>query len=111
MKLTEQQKAHQFLMRIYSKAWQDSSFKKKLIDSPIETLNKFTGKTANLQKHKVVIVEDQTNPDYIYINIPARPNIEDIELNEEHLEAASGGSKLLWYFDLLSNQTFLTNSK
>ena len=109
MKLTEQQKAHQFLMRIYSKAWQDTSFKKKLIDSPIETLNKFTDKIANLSKDKIVVVEDQTNPNHIYINIPARPNFGDIELNEEQLEVATGGSKSFWYYNLLSSRTFLIN--
>lgn len=97
MKLTEQQKAHEFLMRIYSRAWQDSSFKKSLIDSPTETLNKFTGKIANLPKDKVVIVEDQTNPNYIYINIPAKPDAEDVELNKEQLEIVSGGGDRSWY--------------
>ncbi|MFV0247937.1 MAG: NHLP leader peptide family RiPP precursor [Tenacibaculum sp.] len=87
-------------MRIYSKAWQDSSFKKKLIDSPIETLNKFTGKTANLPKGKVVIVEDQTNPNHIYINIPTKPSLDNVELSEKQLEAVAGGGDLIeWWIE------------
>ena len=93
MKLTEQQKAQKFLMSIYSKAWQNNEFKQSLISNPIETLNKLTGKTANLPKNKTVIVEDQTNSNLIYINIPAKPSLEDIELNEERLDTVAGGVK------------------
>ena len=91
MKLKEQQKAQEFLSSIYSKAWKDKTFKKSLITDPIETLNKFTGKVANLPKDKTVIVEDQTNLNHIYINIPTKPNLEDMELSEEQLEIVAGG--------------------
>jgi hypothetical protein len=101
MKLTEERRAQEFLMSIYLKAWSDDSFKKSLINSPIETLNKFTSKTANLPKDKMVLVEDQTNPNFIYINIPANPNIEDLELDEEQLDTIHGGKKV--WFDGLSD--------
>ena len=92
MKFTEQQqKAQAFLTSIYTKSWEDKFFKQNLIDSPIQTLNKFTGKVVNFPEDKKVIVQDQTNPNHIYINIPAKPNLEDMELNEEQMEILAGG--------------------
>jgi hypothetical protein len=106
MDLTQQQKAQEFLVKIYTEAWRDESFKKSLINYPIETLNKFTRKIANLPKDKVLIVEDQSNPNHIYINIPAKPNFEDMELNDKQLEAVAGGyfySVTLYLLSYLAN--------
>ncbi len=38
-----------------------------------------------------MVVRDQTDESTVYINIPANADIDDIELNEEQLEAAAGG--------------------
>jgi hypothetical protein len=92
MDLTEQQqKANEFLASIYKKAWEDEDFKRDLVNNPIETLNKFTGKKANISIDKNVIIEDQTNPNHVYLNIPAKPSLEDVELTEDQLEMVSGG--------------------
>ncbi len=104
----EQQKAQEFLFKIYSKAWADENFKRELIANPIETLNRFTGKAANFPNNKKLSVQDQTNNNHIYINIPAKPNLEDIELNEKQLEAiAGGGVKEFeeWWDDLVDEFT------
>lgn len=110
MQLSEQkEKAQEFLYKIYKKAWEDTRFKENLIRNPVDTLNKFTGKKADLPKDKTVLVVDQTNPNHIYINIPAKPNLEDIELSEEQLEMVSGGNTdLPWYTDILPGQQYLT---
>jgi len=105
MKLTEQQqKAQEFLSSIYTKAWEDKTFKQELVDNPIEALNKFTGKVANFPEDKQVVVQDQTNPNNIYINIPVKPNLDDVELSEEQLEAVAGGVQdpLSWIFENVS---------
>jgi hypothetical protein len=36
-------------------------------------------------------VRDQTDESTVYINIPAKLNTEDVELNEEQLEVVAGG--------------------
>ncbi|KAB8155126.1 TOMM propeptide domain-containing protein [Kordia sp. TARA_039_SRF] len=93
MALTEQQKAQYFLTSIYKKAWEDSVFKKNLIKKPLETLNKFTGKEGNVPEGKILVVEDQTNPNHIYLNIPAKPNnYGNTELSDNQLEDISGAS-------------------
>lgn len=92
MELSEQQqKAQEFLYKVYKKSWEDAKFKENLISNPVETLNEFTGKKADLPKDKTVVVIDQTNSDHIYINIPARPNLKDVELSESQLEMVAGG--------------------
>ena len=100
MKLTEQQqKAQEFSASIYKKAWQDETFKQELIANPIATLNAFTGIKANFPSHKKVVVEDQTNVNLIHLNIPAKPNLEDMELNEEQLEIVAGGTENPSFWD------------
>lgn len=100
MELTlEQKKAQEFLVGIYTKAWNDTKFKQNLIDNPIETLNAFTGKKINISNSKSVVVEDQTNPNHIYLNIPAKPDLEDVELNEDQLELIAGGGDDVGFWD------------
>lgn len=91
MEHLEQQKADFFLKSIYKKAWKDKTFLRKLVKHPIQTLNSFTGKKGTLPTGKVLIVEDQTNPDHIYLNIPVKPiHAYDIELNDDQLDTVSG---------------------
>lgn len=95
MKLTEQQKKSQELLHtIITKAWDDEAFKQELIDNPLEAIEKATGERIKLPEGKTLIVKDQTDDSKIYINIPAEPNMEDIELNEEQLEAIAGGANI-----------------
>ncbi len=95
----QQQKAQEFLSSIYAKVWGDDDFKQNLIRNPIETLNKFTGKKAIISADKIVVVEDQTNPNHIYLNIPAKPNMEDVELTEAQLEIVAGGGDDVDFWD------------
>lgn len=100
MKLEDQkQKGHEFLHSIYTKAWHNETFKQALVDNPIETLNTFTGKNANIPAGRKLLVEDQTNPNHIYLNIPIKPNFSDTELTEEQLEIVAGGG---WIDDFVT---------
>jgi hypothetical protein len=45
----------------------------------------------NIPTGKTLVVRDQTDESTVYINIPANINLEDVELNEEQLEAVAGG--------------------
>ena len=88
MEFTQEQKLY---AEIVQKAWEDENFKKELIANPIEAIENLTGKKLNLPKGKTLVVRDQTAEDTVYINIPAAPEV-DAELNEEQLEAVSGGN-------------------
>ncbi|AXG69011.1 NHLP leader peptide domain protein [Kordia sp. SMS9] len=105
MKLTaQQQKSQELLQTIITKAWEDENFKQELIEDPIDAIERATGERIRLPEGKTLIVKDQTNTSAIYINIPAEPNIEDMELNEEQLEAVAGGSAV-WTFPIINLPT------
>ncbi|MFY7672171.1 hypothetical protein ACOSP6_13890 [Tenacibaculum sp. MEBiC06402] len=85
------EKGQDVINGIIERAWQDDSFKSKLMSTPKEAIEEFTGKTFNLKDNKSIEVEDQTDPNVVYLNIPKRVEIEDLELSENELEAVSGG--------------------
>jgi hypothetical protein len=75
-----------------------------LIDNPVAAIEKLTGKKMNLPAGKTLMVRDQTDESTVYINIPAKPNLDDVELNEQQLEVVAGGTietlvvrAILWY--------------
>lgn len=113
MKRTEQQtKSREFLLSIYKKAWEDEKFKQSLIKNPVETLNEFTGKVVDFPKDKKLIVQDQSNSNHVHINIPPKPNLEDLELNEDQLEMVAGGSiwdTIVECFEKLTNDETISD--
>lgn len=92
MKITQEQqkKGQEFYSEIIAKAWEDKSFKKKLIENPQEAIKELTGENLDLLNKSIKVV-DQSDPSTIFINIPQNINIDDFELTEEQLEMASGG--------------------
>jgi hypothetical protein len=89
MEFSQEQKSY---AEIVQKAWDDADFKKELIVNPVETIEKLTGKKMNIPVGKTLIVSDKTDESKVYFDIPAKPNMEDVELNEEQLETVAGGS-------------------
>jgi hypothetical protein len=90
MELTNEQKV---LESIVKKAWNDPVFKDNLIKSPIETIENFLEHPIHLPEGKTLAFVDQSNSSTIFINIPAEPDFEDMELNEEQLDIISGGAE------------------
>jgi len=88
MEFTQSQSVY---AEIVQKAWEDPQFKSELMANPAEAIEKATGHKLNLPAGKTLVVRDQTNDSTVYINIPAKPNTEDVELNEDQLEAVAGG--------------------
>ncbi|WP_312176037.1 NHLP leader peptide family RiPP precursor [Chryseobacterium sp.] len=88
MEITQEQKMY---AEIVQKAWDDAGFKKELLENPVEAIEKLTGTKLNLPNGKRIIVRDQTDNSSVYINIPAKPNTDDIELNENQLDMVAGG--------------------
>ena len=81
---------------IMSKAWEDANFRKELLIDPIKAIEKLTGVRMVLPEGKSLVVIDQTDKSKIYVNIPAEPEVESLELTEEQLEAVAGGGQQLW---------------
>ncbi|KAB7725719.1 NHLP leader peptide family natural product precursor [Rudanella paleaurantiibacter] len=89
MEFTQEQKMYG---EIVQKAWEDAQFMSELMASPVAAIEKLTGQKLNLPEGKTLVVRDQTDQSTVYINLPAKPNTEDLELNEEQLEAVAGGT-------------------
>ena len=77
---------------IVQKAWDDADFKKELTANPVNAIEKLMGTKLDLPAGKTLVVRDQTDESTVYINIPAKPVLDDIELNEEQLEVIAGGT-------------------
>lgn len=94
MEFTQDQKLY---AQIVQKAWDDVTFKQELIANPVAAIEKLTGNKMNLPEGKTLVVKDQTDESKVYINIPAPAKQSvDVELNEEQLEAVSGGIDIPW---------------
>ncbi len=88
MEFTREQKLFQ---TIINKAWEDEAFKQELLNNPHEAIENLTGEKVQLPEGKQLVVRDQSSEEVIYINIPAEQKMDDVELNEEQLEAVAGG--------------------
>ncbi len=77
---------------IVQKAWEDTEFKNNLISHPIETLEKFTGNKVSLPAGQTLVVKDQTDESIVYLNIPRKVDVDELELTDEQLEVVAGGT-------------------
>lgn len=89
--ITQEQhiKGQQLINELVEKAWESATFKEQLIKNPSKSIEDLTGQ--KVQQDLKIVVEDQTNSNLVYLNIPARPNLDELELTDEHLEQISGG--------------------
>lgn len=107
----ESTKENQLFNTIVKKAWEDESFKKELLKNPTLAIESLTGEKLDLPKGKTLVVRDQSNGDRIYINIPSKPNMDDLQLTEEQLEAVAGGVDIGNLIDLVDTINDLLKPK
>ncbi|TWI03216.1 putative ribosomally synthesized peptide [Flavobacterium tiangeerense] len=79
--------------QVVKKTIESPTYKKELLDNPHLAIESLYGKT--ISKEMNIVVEEQSNPNYIYFNIPVKPNINEVELTDEQLELVSGGEFIL----------------
>ncbi|KQM19128.1 class IIb bacteriocin, lactobin A/cerein 7B family [Chryseobacterium sp. Leaf201] len=85
------EKGEELIKVLANKAWESSTFKDQLIKNPVSTIEEVTGKKlSNLDKK--IVVEDQSDESVIYFNIPAKMDLDELELTEEQLEMIAGGA-------------------
>lgn len=88
METNEKQKMFEAVIQ---KAWEDVEFKAQLIAEPVKTLEDFLGQAITPPEGKKIAFIDQSDSNTLFINIPQKPNLEDMELNENQLDAVAGG--------------------
>lgn len=89
--LEKQNRGAEFLGTLAQKAWESPEFKNLLLNDPKTAIAQATGKDLS-SLDRQIIVTDQSDPSAIYINIPAQPNVDEMELTEEQLEQVAGGA-------------------
>lgn len=90
--IQEQNQAKELINSLVQKSWESKEFKSELIENPREVIAKELGQDpSQVAADKEIVIEDQTDDSVIYINIPAKPDFENMELTDEQLEVVSGG--------------------
>ena len=86
----------QLYQQVITEAWENETFKQELINDPVMAIEKLTGEKVQLPEGKTLTVSDQMDNSTIYINIPSKTSLENVELNEDQLDAVSGGTLPPW---------------
>lgn len=86
---------------LVNEALNNVEFKKQLVDNPRETINEYANGEFFIPEEMKVVVYDQSDSDFIYLNIPPKIDIDDVELSTEELEIVAGGGTS-WTWSLLS---------
>jgi galactose-1-phosphate uridylyltransferase len=91
-----EQRKQEIIQAVISKSWEDLSFRNELLTDPVAAIEKLTGARIVLPEGKTLIFADQTDKSKVYVNIPAEPEMENMELSEEQLESIAGGGQKMW---------------
>jgi hypothetical protein len=89
--IEQQEKGVELLKILAQKAWESTTFKEQLIKNPVAVIEQVTGKDLRNLNDKRIVIEDQTDESVIYLNIPAKVSLDELELTEEQLEQIAGG--------------------
>jgi hypothetical protein len=93
MEITAEQKMNgqALLNSLINKAQDDQVFRNELITNPYQVLENFGCPKDNFSNEFKFSFEDQTDDSIIYLNIPRKVDLENLELSDEQLEIVSGG--------------------
>ncbi|RYC66996.1 NHLP leader peptide family RiPP precursor [Spirosoma sordidisoli] len=89
--IEDQEKGAELMKTLAQKAWESTAFKEQLVNNPAEVIEQVLGKKLSIPNDKRIVVEDQTDDSIIYLNIPAKIDLDELELTDEQLELVAGG--------------------
>ena len=76
---------------LISEALVNMTFKKELLEGPKTAIERFVGQGFTFPQGIKILVEDQSDENLIYFNIP-KCQSDSLELTEEQLETIAGGT-------------------
>ena len=77
------------LQAVIGKSWEDDSFRKQLVANPHAAIKSAAGVTIPADMN--IVFTDQTDENTVYVNIPPKPDMDNMELTDEQLEQVAGG--------------------
>jgi hypothetical protein len=77
------------IQTVVNKAWDDPKFLADLVASPKAAIAASTG--VKIPDDVDIVVFNQTDAKKVYINIPPKPDFDNMELSDEQLEQVAGG--------------------
>lgn len=86
----------QVVLDVINRAWSDDNYRDELVASPAAAIKSATG--YELPEGAKVVVVDQSDPSVSHLNIGPKPDMDDMELTDEQLEAVAGGE--IWLLTL-----------
>ena len=93
--IDQQNQVENYFQAVFTKVWDDPSYKERLISNPEKTIEETTGESLPVPEDVQFVVNDQTDPSVIYINIPPKFELKDFELTDEQLELVAGGEGIV----------------
>lgn len=103
MNHTLQEAAQQSYASVVTRAWEDPTFKKQLILDPKKAIEAIKGSELQVPAGKEIKIVDQTDDRYIYITIPKKPEMKEMELSDKQLDQVSGCKAYMpwknWWWD------------
>lgn len=84
-------KGSRLIQTLIEKSWESETFKAQFVNNPEIAIENFIGKSMTIPSGKSIKVDDQTDTNVIYINIPRQVSVDELELSEEQLDTVSGG--------------------
>ncbi|MBO3458669.1 NHLP leader peptide family RiPP precursor [Aetokthonos hydrillicola Thurmond2011] len=78
-----------FEATIIAKAWKDEAYKQELLSNPKAVIEREFGVELPEELQVNIKVEDPNN---LYFVLPTKPDFSKVELTDEQLEAAAGGT-------------------
>lgn len=83
----------QVVQQVINKAWEDDAYRASLVNAPKSAIKSLTG--VDIPAGVNLVFADQTDASVQYVNLPPKPDFDNMELSDEQLELVAGGEVIV----------------